>query len=71
MTEDPAMACDHEPVAVACKSYTLTVEIQENGIIRDPFGFVMGRCDAQWLRRMLARPPYGLNLSDQTTFAVT
>jgi len=45
-------------------TYTLTVEIQDNGIIRDPFGFIVGRCDAEWLNRMTNRPPYGLTVSD-------
>ena len=44
--------------------YTLTVEIQENGIIRDPFGHIMGHCDDMWLRRMTDQPPYGLVVSD-------
>jgi hypothetical protein len=45
-------------------TYTLTVEIQDNGIIRDPFGFIIGKCDDNWLQRMLNRPPYGLTVSD-------
>ena len=45
-------------------TYKLTVDIQENGIIRDPFGFIIGRCDDEWLNRMTNRPPYGLVVSD-------
>lgn len=48
----------------ACGCYKLTVEIQDNGIIRDPFGWIMGHCDSDWLQRMLNRPPYGLTVSD-------
>lgn len=47
-----------------CRVYTLTVEIQENGIIRDPFGFIIGHCDDKWLRRMTNQPPYGLTVSE-------
>ena len=47
-----------------CRCYTLTVEIQDNGIIRDPFGFIVGHCDDMWLRRMTDKPPYGLVVSD-------
>lgn len=47
-----------------CRVYTLMVEIQENGIIRDPFGFIMGHCDDEWLHRMTNKPPYGLTVSD-------
>lgn len=35
-----------------CKEYKLTVTIQENGLIRDPFGWVVGRCDEKWLKLM-------------------
>lgn len=35
-----------------CKRYKMEVEIQENGLIRDPFGWVMGRCDEEWLKLM-------------------
>lgn len=48
----------------ACQSYKLTVEIQDNGIIRDPFGGIMGHCSSEWLQRMLNRPPYGLTVSE-------
>lgn len=48
----------------ACQSYKLTVEIQDNGIIRDPFGWIMGHCSSEWLQRMLNRPPYGLTVSE-------
>lgn len=46
-----------------CQSYKLTVEIQDNGIIRDPFGWIVGRCSSEWLQRMLNRPPYGLTVN--------
>ena len=45
-------------------TYRLTVDIQDNGIIRDPFGSIIGRCDDEWLNRMTNRPPYGLVVSD-------
>lgn len=32
------------------KTFKLEVEIQENGIIRDPFGWIIGRCDDDWLK---------------------
>ena len=32
------------------KTFKLEVEIQENGIIRDPFGWIIGRCGDDWLR---------------------
>lgn len=31
------------------KTFKLEVEIQENGIIRDPFGWIIGRCNKDWL----------------------
>lgn len=46
------------------ETYTLTVTIQENGMIYDPFGRVMGECKEEWLLRMLNRPPYGLTVSE-------
>ena len=33
------------------KSFKLEVEIQDNGIIRDPIGLIIGRCDDVWLNR--------------------
>ena len=32
------------------KTFKLEVEIQENGIIRDPFGWIIGRCNDDWLK---------------------
>lgn len=32
-----------------CRTYRLEVEIQENGIIRDPFGWIIGRADDDWM----------------------
>ena len=30
------------------RRYKLEVEIQDNGIIRDPFGWIIGRCNDEW-----------------------
>ena len=35
------------------KRYKLEVEIQDNGIIRDPFGWVIGRCDDEWFNAVV------------------
>lgn len=48
------------------KRFKLEVEIQENGIIRDPFGWIIGRCDDDWLRLVTRHvmAPNGLTVSD-------
>lgn len=33
--------------------YRLEVEIQDNGIIRDPFGWIVGRCNDEWLNTVV------------------
>lgn len=35
------------------KRYRLEVEIQDNGIIRDPFGWIVGRCDNEWFNTVV------------------
>lgn len=35
------------------KTFKLEVEIQENGIIRDPFGWIIGRCNKDWLELVI------------------
>lgn len=48
------------------KTFKLEVEIQENGIIRDPFGWIIGRCDDDWLRLVTRHEmePNGLTVSN-------
>lgn len=41
--------------------YKLEVIVQSNGIMRDPFGAIMGRCDDDWLDRM-TNPHFGRNI---------
>ena len=47
------------------KTFKLEVEIQENGIIRDPFGWIIGRCDDDWLKLVTRHEmePNGLTVS--------
>lgn len=33
-----------------CKTITLCVEVQENGIIRDDRGWIIGRASDEWMR---------------------
>ena len=48
------------------KTFKLEVEIQENGIIRDPFGWIIGRCDDDWLKLVTRHEmePNGLTVSN-------
>ena len=46
-----------------CEEYKVQVTIQSNGIIRDPFGWVVGRCDDDWLALMIWHTPAGLRMS--------
>jgi hypothetical protein len=50
------------------KTFKLEVEIQENGIIRDPFGWIIGRCDDDWLKLVTRHEmePNGLTVSERT-----
>ena len=52
-----------------CKCYRIEVEIQENGIIRDPFGWIIGRCDDDWFNHVVrhAGNPHGLTVSNDGT----
>ena len=38
------MSCDE------CKVVRLQAEVQENGIIRDEHGWIIGRADDEWMR---------------------
>ena len=33
-----------------CKAIKMEVEVQENGIIRDSRGWIIGRADTDWMR---------------------
>lgn len=35
------------------KRYKLEVEIQDNGLIRDPFGWIIGRCHDEWFNTVV------------------
>lgn len=39
--------------------YKLEVEIQDNGIIRDPFGWIIGRCNDEWFNTVVRHEPPG------------
>lgn len=39
------------------KRYRLEVEIQDNGLIRDPFGWIIGRCDDEWFHAVVRHEP--------------
>lgn len=48
------------------KTYELNVTIQDNGIIRDPFGWIVGRCDDGWFDMVVRHSckPNGLTVSE-------